>query len=247
MNISELAMFGLLVLLVGAAAAYWGARQPILRAQQDTSNLQAFVERLQVQLAEANQKIGELQAKVSLLEAELAKFRDARAVNNTLLVAVGADPMLQVDLAALRSVEARTDLRLTRLLPVTQENFRRTLDWHRRRGMPVRYVHLATHAGPAGVQFADGMADATWLSGELRGVEVLGLGGCETAGVGDLLELVPAVITMQEKLPNEDAWQFAAVFWQAIGEGLRMPEVEERCRQRLPARLMEYVEFRTWM
>ena len=244
MNVFEVLLIGLLALALGMGVTYVTVRRPMVRVSKRETNLEEVIGELTEKLAEANRKIGRLEARIIELEKTLARQEIRQTGSDTLLVAVGTDPMLKVDLSALRAVESRTPLKILRLLPVTKDNFRRIIDQRRSVGQPIRRVHIATHASRDGVEFGDGVADGIWLSAQLGGVEVLLLAGCETSQVGDYLGLVPFLVTTLESLSQEDAMRMAGVFWQAVGEWLLPAQVEARCRERLPAELLEAVEFR---
>ena len=221
--------------------------------QADHVHDQQRLTQLERDLASAKVRIRELEVEVEGLRRGQAPTlpspvgtQGRNAEERALIVAVGADPALQVDLPALREVAAKTGMRFTRLMPVTCENLKRILDWHRRRGTPARMLHIATHADERGVQFGDGVATGVWLSEQLAGVWVLVLAGCRSSAVGDMLGVVPAVVTLLEDLTHADAWQLAAVWWQAIGEGMKPQDAWDRCHERLPASVMEMAELRCW-
>ena len=91
----------------------------------------------------------------------------------TLLVCIGPDSALMLDLAALRAVRSATGLKFMRLLDATRPKFADTLRRERSLGRPVELLHLALHASPEGVEFADGVADGNWLSERLFGVRIM--------------------------------------------------------------------------
>ena len=159
-----------------------------------------------------------------------------------LLVGVGDDAMLQEDLAQLRRVQAQTNIRISRLLPVSKASLERTIERHRAAGTPVKLLHLAVHSGPQGLLFSDGMADGVWLSQHLSGVEIAVLAGCSNDTVADFLRVVPAVVSMREEVDNRDASIFAGAFWLAVGQGMDANEAFERALQRAPTLVGEFVE-----
>jgi hypothetical protein len=150
--------------------------------------------------------------------------------------------MLQEDLAQLRRVQSQTNIRISRLLPVSKASLERTIERHRSAGNPVRLLHLAVHSGPNGLQFSDGIATGVWLSQHLAGVEIAVLAGCEGDQVADLLGVVPAVVSMREVVENREASIFSGAFWLAVGQGLDANEAFERALQRAPASVGEFVE-----
>ena len=138
----------------------------------------------------------------------------------TLLVVVGADAALRVDLAALRKVKAQAGMGFHRLTDVTRETFDRYMRRERSNGRAVRWLHMAVHASAAGVQFADGQVDGDWLSERLLGVEVLLLAGCSGDSVGDWLGVVPHVVTLAEEIGHGDASTLTEGFWMGLARGV---------------------------
>jgi len=144
----------------------------------------------------------------------------SRTPKQTLLVCVGADSALMVDLAALRAVKSATGLCFHRILDVTRDGFDAYLRRERSKGRPVELLHLAVHASHAGIHFGDGVVEGDWLSERLLGVRVMLLAGCEGDRVGDWLGVVPHVVTLAEEIAHEDAAALTQHFWCAIGRGL---------------------------
>ncbi len=91
----------------------------------------------------------------------------------SLLVVVGPDPQLRVDLAALRKVRQQTGLNFHRLTEATAEALDSYMRRERKSGRPVRLLHMAVHASADGVTLADRVVDGNWLSERLLGVQVL--------------------------------------------------------------------------
>ncbi len=85
----------------------------------------------------------------------------------TLLVCNGPDGSLLLDQAALCAVRAATGLKFMRVLDVTQRKFAAALRREHSLGRPIELLHVALPATPAGIQFADGLADGSWLSPRL--------------------------------------------------------------------------------
>ena len=109
------------------------------------------------------------------------------------------------------------------------------------KGRPVELVHMAVHASPEGVHFADGVVDGDWLSERLLGVRVLLLAGCEGDTVGDWLGVVPYVITLAEEITHENAATLTQHFWGAIGHGMEPDEALEDALVHCPPVVSEYV------
>lgn len=139
-----------------------------------------------------------------------------------MLVAVGDEPGLQIDLAIFR----RNRILFERLNPVTLTGFEAIINRARRAGRPLLYIHLAVHTSAAGCQFADGLATPEWLSERLRGTKVLLIAGCESTEIGDWLGgIAEYVITMAEPVSLStspalsDIGLFAEALWAAIYDG----------------------------
>jgi hypothetical protein len=136
-----------------------------------------------------------------------------------LLVVIGPDAALRLDLAALRKVKRLTGLAFHRLTDATADDLDAYLRRERSKGQPVVYLHLAVHADHAGVQLADGAVDGDWLSERLLGVQVLLLAGCHGDRLGDWLGVVPHVVTLDEAIGHDDAAVLCEHFWTGIGKG----------------------------
>lgn len=199
---------------------------------------------LQRMLTEKQNEIDRLTERIRQLEhgAVAASRTDQpsqRQRKNVLVVGVGSDAALEVDLAALRGVAG---LQLAVLRNVSKSSLEALLERHRANGFPVRYLHLAVHASHEGLAFDDGLADGLWLSRHLAGVEVLVLAGCESDHVGDLLSVVPAVISMRDEIENRDASIFSRAFWTAIAQGLDVTAALDEALSRSPSQVSEMVE-----
>jgi hypothetical protein len=137
--------------------------------------------------------------------------------NRTLLVCVGAEEGLMLDLAVLRAVRTATGLEFQRVLNTTKRKLADQLRRARNFGRPYELLHIALHASAAGIEFADGMADGNWLSERLAGVRVMLLASCECDTIGDWLGVVPYVVTLSEEISHEDASALTQAFWHNIG------------------------------
>jgi len=219
-------------------------------AQLDTSDLQRKVALLERDVASLQRMLVEKQNEIDALNKRIRDLerggpQDAPVSNErrrVLLVGMGDDAMLQEDLAQLRRVQAQTNIRISRLLPVSKASLERTIERHRAAGNPVRLLHLSVHSGPQGLLFSDGIADGMWLSQQLAGVEIAVLAGCSNDAVADMLRVVPAVVSMREDVNNHDASLFSGAFWLAVGLGMDANEAFERALQRAPALVGEFVE-----
>lgn len=244
MNVTEIIIVIVGVLfMIGMAYRTERRVKPVRRnnaeMEREMEDLKATVNTLRRQLDESDRRIKSLEAAnrelTNSLEAaqrdlentkkEITSMREQltrsrlESTRRDLLVGVGPDSQLEIDLAVLRKVRTQTGLGFSRLLPVTFANLRNALSRARTAGRPIQYLHLAVHAGPSGVQFTDGIISGGRLSEILPDVEILLLAGCEAADVGDLLGVVPTVITMREVVTMRDAADFTYVFWREVGNG----------------------------
>lgn len=242
-------VFGLVAMVMAikkqrTAPTLYNPADQAAELERKVATLQRDVSSLQRMLVEKQNEIDQLRDRIRDLERGIATEAApaSGAKRDVLLVGVGSDMILQEDLAQLRRVQTQTNLRLSRLLPVSKRSLERTLERHRAAGQSVRYLHLAVHSSPDGLVFEDGVADGMWLSQHLAGVEIAVLAGCSNDQVADCLSVVPAVVSMREDVDNRDAALFAGAFWLAVGLGLDANEAFERALQRAPATVGEFVE-----
>jgi hypothetical protein len=159
----------------------------------------------------------------------------------TLFVCIGADSALMLDLAALRAVRAATGLAFKRIIDATRPKFAEALRRERSVGRPVELLHLALHASPDGVEFADGVADGSWLSERLFGVRIMLLASCRGESIGDWLGVVPHVITLSEDITHEDAAVLTQHFWHNIGLSMEPGAALDEALTHCPPAVSEYV------
>jgi hypothetical protein len=164
-----------------------------------------------------------------------------KSESGVLLVVVGGDAALRVDLAALRKVKAQTGMGFHRLTDATKEAFDRYMRRERSNGRAVRWLHMAVHASAAGVQLADGVVDGDWLSERLLGVEVLLLAGCSGDSVGDWLGVVPHVVTLAEEIGHGDASTLTEGFWTGVARGMEPGRALDAALERCAPAVSEYV------
>lgn len=203
----------------------------IVYLQEEDIRKGQMIAKLQVELTEARERI-------RFLEGQQSKPVVAMVDERPLLVVLGNDPALAIDLAALRGARG---LRVTRLLPATYASLKTTIERMRRQGKPLELAHFAVHAGPDGVCL-DRPVRREELSELLRGMLVVVIMGCTSAEIADLLTVVPTVVAFREPVPHDEAWQFGLIFWRAIGEGLPADAAFERAVQRGPTSIGEYAE-----
>jgi hypothetical protein len=240
---------GVLVLIAIALRAEKRGREFMPRQQAEEARLTELERKLKY-LQDEDIRKGQL---IATLQGELAAARERirflegqQAVKPVmavvdeapLMVIIGDDPSLLVDLAALRGVKG---LRVTRLLPATHGSLKTTIERFRRQGKPLELVHFSVHAGPEGIRL-DRTVTPTELSELLRGVRIAVFMGCLTAEIGDLLAVIPAVVAFREPVPHDEAWQFSMLFWRAIGEGLTPAAAFDRAIERGPTAIGEYAE-----
>lgn len=210
---------------------------------KQVEQLRNDVAALQRMLTEKQTEIDQLTKRIWQLEqaapAEQPAPKTPKARKPLLAVAIGPDPMLEVDVAALRGIAA---FQLAVLQNASKGDLEALLERHRAAGNPIRHLHIATHANHQGLAFAGGMADGLWLSKHLSGVQVLVLAGCESDRVADLLSVVPAVVSMRDEIDNRDASLFSRAFWTAIGQGQDAQAALDWAIERSPAIVAEMVD-----
>lgn len=216
--------------------------------EQEVKELRAALALLNRDRVEDARKIQKLEselisakARITELEQILKKYeKDEVRSERALLVGIGDDPNLRVDLAALRAVKTKTGLGFSRIMPVTFEKLHGILADARMRGKPYPYLHLSVHANPDSVLF-DRHVSALELSEELQDVRILVIAGCQSNELGMLLGVVPTVITMRENIPHDDAMRFTEAFWTNIGFGVDHEDAFYDAIDKVP-NVQEYAE-----
>jgi hypothetical protein len=208
-------------------------------------SLKADVAALQRMLLDKERRNTELQERVRDLEKAIdhTPKRPRPEAKPNLVVVVGQDTMLKVDIARLRGIES---LRLSTIVEAKMSEVQELINERRSMGRPVKYLHISTHSGPQGVAFADGLADAEWLSNNLKDVEVLVLAGCSGYRVASLLSIVPFVVSMRDTIQNTDASTFSYHFWYAIGEGQPAEDAFYYALKKSNAIVSEMAEFHSY-
>lgn len=223
-------------------------RQDRLRLENTVNTLQSLLYEKQAEIDTLRRDLETARRRLAILEVASKQPAGGRTTGNEqplLLAVVGDDPALAVDLAALREVERAGGFRLSRLDGSTKADLKRTLDRYRSNRRPIRYVHMAVHAGKGGMLLAGELVTAAWLSENLKNVEVLVINGCQSADIGDQIGIVPAVVTMREDLAHEDAAQFARLFWTGVGEGMSPITAFEDALRLSPQGVAEFAELVT--
>lgn len=166
---------------------------------------------------------------------------EASKTNGSLLVCLGPDPALHIDLAMARRVRAETKISVRVIKECTSTALEAHLRRERDHLRPVRWLHLACHGGPNGVAFADGLADGAWLSTYLQGIQVLLVAACQGESVGEWLAVVPHVVTFADNVSHGDAAVFAKSFWRAIAGGSTADEAVNTALRHSPEHVGEFL------
>lgn len=203
-----------------------------------------IIERLQNMLYDRQAKVEELTERVHQLEQGETKVKAAQGRKPSLVLAVGSDKMLRIDIAKLRGIKT---LRLSVIDNASTVEVRSLLEERRSSGQPVRMLHISAHSGPEGVQFSDGIADGQWLSENLKDVNILVIAGCKAHRVASLMTVVPFVVSMRDEIENTDASTFSYHFWYAIGEGQEAEDAFHYALDKSRAVVSEMAEFHSFI
>ena len=208
--------------------------------EQRTKLLESRLDFLLEQLQNANYEIGLLKSQRTLeTGTESLPVRRDR-----ILVAI-TDPIYEIDLAVFRKVQSRTGLRFTRMTNATLTKLEGYLERARMSRRPVRYVHLAAHAGDNIVAFQDQDVDGITLSSHLAGVDVLFLSTCQGLEIGAFLGVVQYVVALAEDVENHDAALLAEAFWMEIGAGADPEDAFDRALEMAPPVVAEFAHLYT--
>lgn len=159
------------------------------------------------------------------------------------LVAVGADSMLKLDIAGFREVRTETGMGFTRILNATLPEIKYRLDLARSKREPFDKLHLSVHAVPEGIELGGVLVDSEALSEVLQGIKIMVLAGCETTHVGAFLGVVPNLVTFSEKISNNDAAFFSKAFWMQIGKRVKPADALRLALEESPGSIEEYIEY----
>lgn len=200
------------------------------------------------ELEKANQKSGRQQQQIAELNSKVSELERANVMrtepvaDSMLLVAIGSDAALKIDLASLRAVRTETGLSFSRIEDATLDKIKQHLDRARINGRPIDKLHLAVHSGPAGIVLGGVPVSSVQLSEILEGVRVLLIAGCEGDTVGDYLGIVPYVLSFSEKVGHSDAATFTRAWWSEIGKKKEPEEALKAALRRSPSGMSEYIE-----
>lgn len=253
-----------LVFLIGLMAAVWAtyaAKARARNAETPDDSAQKIETQRGVILKQANAidtmqtLLYEKQEALEILrsDARQRELADAQKANADisaqsdndpiyLLVAVGRDPMFQLDLVAMRKVRAKTGIRWQRLYPVTKRKLVEKMARDNLNHRPIKNLHFSLHCGEEGLEFDDGIASPQWLSENVQGAETVVIAGCQSDTVGDYLGVATAVITMLEEVRNDDAARFTEAFWTQIGEKMQAEEAFYKAIEIVP-QVSEFAEY----
>lgn len=193
--------------------------------------------------------VGELQkagAKIITLEQRLTQLSRKTGISTTqvtpVLVVIGADAPLLLDLASMRAVKTETGMDFRRVVNGTLKDLTQNLNRARINGHPYDKLHLAVHANSGGILLGGELITGVAFSEIVQGVKILLIAGCESSYVGDFLGVVPHVVTMTEKVSNVDAALFCRAFWTQIGHQVHPTAALQLALQAAPPGMEEYVE-----
>lgn len=182
---------------------------------EDRMKDKAEIESLKKQLSVANNRIRELETMATNYQNAVASQKKS----DILLVVIGNDADLKIDLATLRAVKRITGMNFTRLLNAKFSDFHRVVSEARLSNKPYKYILFSVHSGEDGIML-DRLIGAEELSAEIQDAEILMIAGCKSSEVGQWLGVVPYVITLREAVPMDDASRFVEAFWTGIGNGI---------------------------
>jgi len=218
----------------------------IKKHSEEVASLKRDISALQGMLLDKAKDNSDLLARITELERlsnGKPKPKQPTEKKPSLVLAVGQDKMLQIDVARLRGIKK---LQLSVLQDATKKDVETIIEERRSQGRPIKYLHFATHSGPEGVLFADGLADSVWLSQTLKDVSVLLIAGCKSHRVASILSVVSFIVSMRDDIDNSDASTFSYHFWFAIGEGYEPEEAYYYAIERSNSIVSEMAEFHSY-
>lgn len=239
----------LLVLVVGVFAALrWLDRQKVVELRQELAEQRQLYE----------ERIHELERRVDFLVDQLQKagirIRDLETQNQTplpvsretdaiikplLLICGDNATMCDSDRLSLR----RAGVGFQRLYHASKRTVEEELRRRRQDGTLYPWLHITAHAGPAGIQLGDGLADPTWWNEHLQGISVVFLAACQTAAVADALAGLVTVVFVHEDIGDRDASDFTYAFWRRMKEGADPHQAYRQALFEAP-QIAEFVDIR---
>lgn len=196
---------------------------------------------------------GKLKIKVASLEGMIEYLTkqvegeetiDKSSEESPLLVVIGSDVDLEIDLAALRAVQTETGMGFRRITDATLEKVVQRLNRARINGRPYDKMHMSVHTGPegSGAYLGKQLVTGLELSEVMKGIKILLIAGCEGGSIGDVLGVVPYVVTISEEVSHGDASLFSRAFWTQIGKKKKPDDALILALQLSPSGMDEYVE-----
>lgn len=178
--------------------------------------LRLSVVKMQDELNAAHGQLVEAQARIRSLEnrqdAALVEKRPAKPLLLVMCNRLFGDD----DALAIR----RTGIPFHRLKDATALDFDRYLQACRQDCTTPWWVQISAHMGPEGVQFADSIKTATWLSQRIRGVRLLVMAGCNNEDVAaQLVGLAQHIVVIYEAIDTTNAQDFSYALWSRIAAG----------------------------
>jgi len=202
---------------------------------------EATITTLQNLLYDRQAKVEELTERVRVLETNTTQSNPRPTQRKpSLVLAVGADRMLQVDIARLRGIRK---LQLSVIEDATKSEVEKLLRQRRSDGRPIKLMQISAHSGLEGVAFSDGIADGLWFSEHLKDVEVLVLADCQSHNVASLLTTIPFVVSIRNKIGNEDASTFSFHFWFAISDNKKPEDAYYYALEKSSHKVSEMAEY----
>lgn len=186
--------------------------------QQDHVRDMQRIGQMEIELANAKERIKYLEGQLSQYQTERPDAESAaRAPDFPLLAIFGPDDAItQADEGALN----QAGIAFKAIYRATRELVAAELARRRRSNDLYLWLHIATHAGPEGLLLTGETAAREWWNKQLAGVTGVFLAGCTDVAVADwLIGVVGWVLSFTVEIDNEQARQFALVFWTAIAEG----------------------------
>jgi hypothetical protein len=250
-GLSSLGLAWLITRAIRNSGVYFGTNERRLRDQIDllmTDLIEANkrLETLSRELAETKIALGQAQMEIRLLRQSIDKKAEAEPtpppeVDFPMLGVFGTDQdITDNDIAALR----QSGIPFKRLRSASSLDVKYELSRRRRASDIFRWVHVATHAGPQGIQLKDGVIGFPFWSENLQGIEGVFLAACTDIAIADkILGVVDWVVSTREDIGNEDAWSFGVSFWTHIHDGDLPRQAYLAACKECPA-LAECIDFR---
>lgn len=190
-----------------------------------------------------NQTIATLRERVSFLERLLYQTRNVNttdfydesvSVNPQTLLITSDDMIQKADEIALN--RARVNYR--RITNATVDKIRDEFRRRRSEGRMYKYLVFSAHMSERGIQLAENnILDPYWLNTNLsKDVELVILNGCESISIADKLAgVVNNVISVSEKVDNEDAASFLTAFWKSFVSGKDINDAFQHAKSTNPS------------